>query len=133
VQYAHARVNSVMRMAADELGADVVSDDAVHGANLHRLEREDELSLMKLISQWPRIVESAAQAHEPHRIAFYLGDVAAEFHGLWNKGNKDKSLRFLIADDTELTVARLAMIRCVANVIASGLKVFGVTPVEEMR
>ena len=133
VQYAHARVNSVMRMAADELGADAVSGDAVHGANLGRLTDANEMNLIKLLSQWPRMVESAAVQHEPHRIAFYLADVAAEFHGLWNKGKDDKSLRFIIADDAELTLARLAMIRGVANVIASGLAVFGVTPVEEMR
>ncbi|MBL4614360.1 MAG: arginine--tRNA ligase [Magnetovibrio sp.] len=133
VQYAHARVNSVMRMAAEELGPDTVKDDAVHGANLGRLCDPSELHLIKLMNQWPRIVESAADAHEPHRIAFYLGDLAGEFHGLWNKGKESKSLRFIIADDTELTLARLAMIRGVANVIGSGLKVFGVTPVEEMR
>ncbi len=133
VQYAHARVNSVMRMASEELGAGPISDDAVHGASLGRLIDDNELALIKLLSQWPRIVESAAVQHEPHRIAFYLGEVAAEFHGLWNKGNKDKGLRFIMADDEELTLARLAMIRGVANVIASGLKVFGVTPVEEMR
>jgi len=133
VQYAHARVNSVMRMAADELGAEVVSDDAIHGANLGRLTDEAELQLIQQLTQWPRIVESAASAHEPHRIAFYLGDVAAQFHGLWNKGKDEKSLRFIISDDVELTLARLAMIRAVANVIASGLKVFGVTPVKEMR
>lgn len=133
VQYAHARVNSVMRMAADELGAEVVSIDAIHGASLERLSDENELQLIKLMCQWPRIVESAALAHEPHRIAFYLGEVAASFHGLWNKGKDDKALRFIMADDVELTLARLAMIRAVANVIGSGLKVFGVTPVEEMR
>lgn len=133
VQYAHARVHSVGRMAADELGADAATDDAVHGANLGRLVDDSELNLIKLICQWPRIVESAATAHEPHRIAFYLGDVAAEFHGLWNKGNEDKSLRFIISGDRELTLARLAMIRAVANVIASGLAVFGVTPLKEMR
>jgi len=133
VQYAHARVNSVMRMAADELGAEVVSQNAIHGANLSRLTDEAELQLIQQLTQWPRIVESAATAHEPHRIAFYLGDVAAQFHGLWNKGKDDKSLRFIISDDVELTLARLAMIRAVANVIASGLKVFGVTPVKEMR
>ena len=133
VQYAHARVHSVMRMAADELGADQVGVDAVHGANLGRLTDASELHLIKQLAQWPRLVQSAAQAHEPHRVAFYLNDVAAEFHGLWNKGKDDKSLRFIINDDVELTLARLALIRATANVIASGLKVFGVTPVEEMR
>lgn len=133
VQYAHARVNSVMRMAAEELGADAVSVDAIHGANLGRLTDPSELQLIKQLAQWPRLVESAATAHEPHRVAFYLSEVAAEFHGLWNKGKDDKSLRFIMADDVELTLARLAMIRATANVIASGLDVFGVTPVENMR
>ncbi|PCI37831.1 MAG: arginine--tRNA ligase [Rhodospirillaceae bacterium] len=133
VQYAHARVNSVMRMAVEELSADVVNDDAIHGASLERLDDAAELSLIKLLAQWPRMVESAATAHEPHRVAFYLGDLAAEFHALWNKGKDNKGLRFIIADDVDLTLARLAMIRAVANVIASGLQVFGVTPVKEMR
>lgn len=133
VQYAHARVNSVMRMATEELGADRVTPDAVHGADLGLLTDPNELHLVKQLAQWPRFVESAAQAHEPHRVAFYLGDVAAEFHGLWNKGKDDVALRFVVKDDPDLTLARLAMVRGVANVIASGLAVFGVTPVEEMR
>jgi len=133
VQYAHARVHSVMRMAIEELGADTVTEGQVQGANLGRLVDDAELSLIKVLAQWPRMVESAATAHEPHRVAFYLNDVAAEFHGLWNKGNDNKSLRFIISDDIELTLARLAMIRAAAHVIASGLGVFGVTPMEEMR
>jgi len=133
VQYAHARVNSVMRMAVEEFGGSVVNDDSIHGANLNLLTNENELNLIKMLAQWPRMVESAAMAHEPHRVAFYLNDVAAEFHGLWNKGKDNKSLRFIIASDQNLSIARLAMIRAVANVIASGLNVFGVTPVEEMR
>jgi len=133
VQYAHARVNSVMRMAAEELGANVVADDAIHGADLARLTDVSELNLIKQLAQWPRLIESAAMAHEPHRVAFYLNDVAAGFHGLWNKGKDDKSLRFIVADDLDLTLARLALIRGVAHVVASGLHVFGVTPVVEMR
>ena len=78
-------------------------------------------------------METAALAREPHRIAYYLYDIAAAFHGLWNKGNEDVSLRFLIADDQKLTLARLAMVRAMAIVIASGLAVMGVKPVEEMR
>ncbi|MBL4691876.1 MAG: arginine--tRNA ligase [Magnetovibrio sp.] len=133
VQYAHARVNSVMRMAVEEMGQDVITDEAIGGADLNRLVDAAELNLIKVLAQWPRMVESAAAAHEPHRVAFYLNDVAAEFHGLWNKGKDNKSLRFIVANDKELTLARLAMIRAVANVVASGLAVFGVTPVNEMR
>jgi arginyl-tRNA synthetase len=122
-----------MRMACEAFGADQVTDDAIHGADLGQLEDDAELALIKLMAQWPRMVESAAVAHEPHRVAFYLSELAAEFHGLWNKGNDNKGLRFIVTDDKDLTLARLAMIRAVANVIASGLEVFGVTPVKEMR
>jgi arginyl-tRNA synthetase len=86
-----------------------------------------------LLAQWPRIVEGAAETHEPHRIAFYLQDVAAAFHGLWNKGKDEARLRFIQSGAPELTFARLALVQAVAFVVASGLAVFGVTPVEEMR
>ena len=82
---------------------------------------------------WPRIVEAAAEAHEPHRIAFYLYDLASEFHSLWNKGNDDPSLRFIQPDDEAGTKARLAMIVAFSRVIASGLKILGVEPVKEMH
>jgi arginyl-tRNA synthetase len=88
--------------------------------------------LIRLLAGWPRIVASAAEAHEPHRIAFFLQDVAAQFHLLWTKGKDDATLRFLVAADPDLTRARLALVRAVALVIASGLAVFGVEPVEEM-
>ena len=89
--------------------------------------------LIKAMAGWPRLVEGAAQAHEPHRLAFYLYDLAAAFHALWTKGRDTASLRFLISDDHELTAARLALVRAVGAVVASGLGVFGVEPVEEMR
>jgi arginyl-tRNA synthetase len=92
-----------------------------------------ELGLIKLMAGWPRLVESAAEAHEPHRVAFYLYDLAAAFHGLWNKGKDEASLRFLIPGDRDVTVARLAMVKALTFVIASGLGIFGVKPVEEMR
>ena len=82
---------------------------------------------------WPRIVEAAAEAHEPHRVAFYLYDLAAEFHAQWNRGNDDEALRFIVSADERLTAARLALVRAVAIVIASGLGVMGVEPVQEMR
>jgi arginyl-tRNA synthetase len=78
------------------------------------------------------VIEGAAESHEPHRIAFYLGDVAAAFHGLWNRGKDDARLRFIIDDDTALTTARLALVRASQSVIASGLRLIGVEPVEEM-
>jgi arginyl-tRNA synthetase len=97
------------------------------------LADDAELALIRTLAGWPRLVEAAAQAREPHRIAYYLNDVAAGFHGLWNKGNEDVGLRFIIADDAALTKSRLALVRSVAVVIASGLAVMGVKPVEEMR
>ena len=132
VQYAHARAASVMRHAAEQLPAAQLSDAALTKAPLDRLADPLELALIRLLASWPRIVESAAEAHEPHRIAFFLQEVAAQFHLLWTKGKDDATLRFLIAGDEELTLARLALVRGVALVIASGLAVFGVEPVEEM-
>ncbi len=128
VQYAHARSRSVLRNAAAEMpGLENVT------ADLARLTDSGELALIKLMAGWPRVVESAAEAHEPHRIAFYLYDLAAAFHGLWNRGKEEAGLRFLIAEDRALTAARLALIRAMALTIASGLEIFGVEPVEEMR
>lgn len=133
VQYAHARCHSVLRHAA-EMWPDVdISGAALAKVSLSRLTDPAELSLIKLMAGWPRLIESAAEAHEPHRVAFYLNDVAAGFHGLWNKGKDDTSLRFLQEDDREVSLARLALLRAVADVIASGLAVFGVEPKEEMR
>jgi len=128
VQYAHARSRSVLRNAvADFPGLENVT------ADLARLTDSGELALIKLMAGWPRVVESAAEAHEPHRIAFYLYELAAAFHGLWNRGKEDAGLRFLIAEDKALTAARLALIKAMALTIASGLEIFGVEPVEEMR
>ncbi len=133
VQYAHARAHSVFRNAAEEF-PDLATDAAhLRDARLDRLTDKDELALIKLMATWPRLVESAAEAHEPHRIAFYLGELAAAFHGLWNKGNTDAGARFIVKGDAELTRARLALLRAMATVIASGLAVLGVAPVEEMR
>jgi arginyl-tRNA synthetase len=132
VQYAHARAASVMRHAAEEFPQETLTDDALAEAPLDRLDDLLELALIRLLASWPRIVESAAEAHEPHRIAFFLQEVAAQFHLLWTKGKEDATLRFLIAAEPELTLARLALVRGVALVIASGLGVFGVEPVGEM-
>ncbi len=133
VQYAHARACSVLRNAGDQIPGLSIDDSTLAQADMSSLTDEAELALMRLLAGWPRLVETAALAREPHRIAYYLNDIAAAFHGLWNKGNEDVSLRFLIADDQKLTLARLAMVRAMAIVIASGLAVMGVKPVEEMR
>jgi arginyl-tRNA synthetase len=129
VQYAHARTRSVMRQAA----AAGIATDGLATTPLDRLVDPGELALVRLIAQWPRQVEAAAQAHEPHRIAFYLYDLAAAFHAHWNRGREEPGLRFIVEGEDELSRARLALVQGIGFVIGSGLKVFGVTPVEEMR
>jgi arginyl-tRNA synthetase len=129
VQYGHARSRSVMRQAS---AAGIVVE-GLDSVPLDRLGDAGELGLIRLIAQWPRQVEAAAAAHEPHRIAFYLYDLAAAFHAHWNRGRDEPSLRFIVEGDAELTRARLALVQAVGFVIGSGLKVFGVTPVEQMR
>jgi arginyl-tRNA synthetase len=132
VQYAHARAASVMRHAAEQFPDDDLSDAGLGETPLERLSDPSEIALIRQLAAWPRLVEAAAQAHEPHRIAFYLQEVAAQFHMLWNKGKDEATLRFILASDAELTRARLALVRGVALVIASGLAVFGVEPAQEM-
>jgi arginyl-tRNA synthetase len=126
VQYAHARIRSLHRRAA------AAGLDAAGPADLALLDSE-ELALVGLAAQFPRIIEAAAQAHEPHRIAFYLGDLAAAFHALWNRGNDDPSRRFLIEDNVELTSARLELAAAVGQVIRNGLGIMGVAAAEEMQ
>ena len=133
VQYAHARSHSVARMAKEAFPDSDFTIEAVRGADLARLTDSDELALIKTIAAWPRTVEGAAEAHEPHRLAFYLYDLAAAFHGLWSKAREDTSLRFVIAEDVELTRARMALVLGVRTVVASGLRVMGVEPVDDLR
>lgn len=130
VQYANARVNSILRKARDA-GLDV-SDASLSQAHLSHLGHEAELEVIRKLGEWPRLVEIAAKGHEPHRVAFYLYELASDFHGLWNKGNDDDSLRF-IQGDTAKSQAKIALARAVGVVICAGLGILGVTPVEEMR
>ena len=132
VHYAHARCRSVLRNAATEWGDDTISPSALAAADLSLLTDPSELDLIKVMAAWPRMVENAAEAHEPHRIAYYLNELATLFHALWNKGNDDARLRFIITGEPALTIARLALVQGVATVIVSGLQVIGVSPVEEL-
>ncbi|RMF33971.1 MAG: arginine--tRNA ligase [Alphaproteobacteria bacterium] len=131
VQYAHARSRSLMRRA-EAAGLDV-SPAALRRADLSRLDHPGEIALARRVAEWPRVVEAAAAAHEPHRIAFFLYDIASELHAHWNRGTDQPALRFITEDDPALATARLALVRAVSVVIAAGLGILGVTPAEEMR
>ena len=132
VQYAHARTRSVARQAM-AAGVGDPSAETLAGARLDRLIDPGELALIATLAQWPRQIEAAAQAHEPHRVAFYLNELASQFHGHWNRGKEEVGLRFIVEADSELTLARIALVKAIGIVISSGLSVFGVTPAEEMR
>src|SRR5690606_35751826 len=130
VQYAHARVCSVVRKATE---AGIVAIDATLArADLRHLAHEAELALAKKIAEWPRLVEIAARGQEPHRVAFYLYELASDLHALWNRGNEDAALRF-IQDDADVSQAKIALARAAGVVISAGLGILGVTPAEEMR
>ena len=131
VQYANARINSVLRKAR-EAGIDV-SDAALAKADLTQLSYPAEIDMAQAIAEWPREVEIAAKGNEPHRIAFFLYEIAAEFHGLWNKGHDDPTLRFLQDGNAATSSAKIALVRATGVVISAGLAILGVTPVEEMR
>jgi arginyl-tRNA synthetase len=137
VQYGHARGHSIFRNAREEI-PDLPDDDAARAAvlaeaNFARLEDPAEIALMRRIALYPRLIESAAGAHEPHRVAFYLYELASEFHALWTKGKDLPYLRFIIQNDPELTRARLALVQGVVTVLASGLGLLGVGAPVEMR
>jgi arginyl-tRNA synthetase len=137
VQYGHARCRSVFRRAG-EAGCELPSDPtqlaaALARAPLERLADTGELALMRRLALYPRLIEGAAAAHEPHRIAFYLYELASEFHAQWNRGDDLPYLRFIIQNDSQMTMARLALVQGVVIVLASGLALLGVEAPEEMR
>ena len=130
VQYAHARVCSVLRKA-EEANIDI-SDQNLASADLSQNNHQVELRVVKKLAEWPRLVHVSAKTNEPHRVAFYLYELAGDFHSLWNRGNDDKGLRF-IQEDKTTALAKLALARAVAIVISSGLSILGVEAVSEMR
>jgi len=131
VQYANARINSVIRKATE---AGIAVDDATLAqADLARNHHPAELELAGKIAEWPRLVEIASRTAEPHRIAFYLYELASDLHALWNQGNDEPSLRFVQEGDASATQAKIALARACGVVISAGLGILGVTPVDEMR
>jgi arginyl-tRNA synthetase len=133
VQYAHARCRSVLRLAEKQYGVGILSSESLLAADIDRLDSPEELDMIRRMAAWPAVVSGAADAHEPHRIAFYLYDLAASFQQLYARGNNNATLRFLLENDRSLTIARLALVQSVATVIAGGLRLIGVEPVEELR
>ena len=131
VQYAHARVCSVLRKAT-EVNIEV-SDATLSAADLSKLDHQAELAVARKLAEWPRLVEIAARTNEPHRIAFYLYELAADLHGLWNKGHDEPSLRFVQEGDSTTSQAKIALARAVAVVISAGLDILGVKPMDVMR
>jgi len=131
VQYAHARVCSLMTRASE--AGHPTDDSTLGGADLELLSGQAEMSLIRKLAELPRQVETAAHHHEPHRIAFYLYDLAAEFHSWWNLGQGDPSLRVIVEGNGALSLARLALSRAVQVVISAGLGILGVTPMKEMK
>jgi arginyl-tRNA synthetase len=133
VQYAHARCHSVFRNAVKMFGEGITTSESLLAADFEKLDSPEELDLIRRMAAWPAIVSGAAQAHEPHRIAFYLYDLASVFQQLYSRGNVNATLRFLLENDRSLTIARLALVQSVATVIAGGLRLIGVEPEEELR
>jgi len=133
VQYASARCHSVFRQAKEQLGVDgMIARDALAAA-AHRLTDEGEVGLIRKLAEYPRLIESAAQQLEPHRLAFYLYDLASTFHGHWNRGTETNDLRFVKVNDPELTYARLGLVQAVSDVLTSGLALIGAEAPAEMR
>ncbi|MGO9134060.1 MAG: arginine--tRNA ligase [Methylovirgula sp.] len=133
VQYAHARGKSVVRQALASISEIDLSTSALLRADLSLLVDEGEIGLIRLIGQYPRVIEAAAAAHEPHRVAFYLHDLASFLHSHWTRGKDQPQLRFVNEDSRDLTVARISLVTAVTSVLASGLTILGVNAPDEMR
>jgi arginyl-tRNA synthetase len=133
VQYAHARTRSIFRQMAAEMPQLAVDRSSLLTARLERLEDVGEIGLIRRLAEFPRVVESAAEAHEPHRVAFYLYELASDLHAHWNRGKELPQLRFINPTDSESTLARLALVEAIRVVLSTGLAILGVAAPEEMR
>ena len=133
VQYAHARCRSVLRSAEAMFGADAVTTESLLKTDLSGLTSDVELAVLRRLASFPRSVEAAASAREPHRIATYCIDLASDFHSLWNRGREDTTLRFLHENNRETSLSKLALVSAIAGALRSALSILGVVPVEEMR
>jgi arginyl-tRNA synthetase len=133
VQYAHARGCSILRNAAAAMADLDLSPTALAAAPLDKLDDAGEVAIIQRLAQYPRLIEAAAQAHEPHRVAFYLYELASDLHSQWNRGKDSPHLRFIMENDRQMTAARLALVQGIVTVLRSGLAILGVEAVEEMR
>jgi arginyl-tRNA synthetase len=133
VQYAHARCRSILRNAQAAMPDLDLSAAALASAPLDRLDDAGEIAIVQRLAQYPRLIEAAAQAHEPHRVAFYLYELASDFHSQWNRGKDSPHLRFIMENDRQMSSARLALVQGIVTVLRSGLAILGVEAVEEMR
>ena len=133
VQYAHARSRSVFRNAHEVFRNFDPAGEKLADYDLKLLTNSGEVTLIKRLSEFPKLIESAAAAHEPHRIAFYLYGLASELHAQWNRGKDKPQLRFIREDDVSITSARLALVKAVSVTIATGLSILGVQAPDEMR
>jgi arginyl-tRNA synthetase len=133
VQYAHARTKSALRQGLTTIPDIDLSTEALISADFSLLNDEGEIGLIKLIAQFPRVIEAAAAAHEPHRVAFYLHELASNFHSHWTRGKDQPQLRFVNEEQRDLTIARLALVAALVSVLAAGLGILGVRAPDEMR
>tara|TARA_Y100001970_G_scaffold35420_1_gene43782 strand:- start:33750 stop:35510 length:1761 start_codon:yes stop_codon:yes gene_type:complete len=133
VQYAHARVRSVLRNVSEVFPSIDLTGKNLGEGRINLLTEKNEMQIIKKLAEWPSVLKSSAIKHEPHRIAFYLQELSSDFHSLWNIGKESAQLKFILKENEELTLARISLIYGVGQVLANGLNILGIKPIEEMR